>query len=215
MSMPELSVYSGSVPVNQPVSAPKRNLQGLLLPKRWKKFVPVAVFMVLALFAAGIVIRRLKQPAAAPSSEKVSIAGPIASQTLNKTYEFPLKDAQGKEIAKISYTLENAELRDEIIVQGRRAEAIQGRRFLIVTIKIKNSYEKAVNINARDYIRLTVNGNKEEQLAADIHNDPVSVQPISTKITRIGFPINETDKNLVLHIGEIKGQKQDLALEFR
>jgi hypothetical protein len=57
-----------------------------------------------------------------------------------------------------------------------------------------------------------VNGNTSELLAPDIHNDPVEVQAISTKPTRVGFPINDTDKKLTLFIGEINGQKDKVEL---
>ena len=68
-------------------------------------------------------------------------------------------------------------------------------------------------MNTRDYVRLTVN-NGSEWLAPDIHNDPVEIQAISTKYTRIGFPISDTDKKLKLQIGEINGDKEIVDLKL-
>ena len=100
-------------------------------------------------------------------------------------------------------------------VEGKGEKVVKGRIFLFFTIKISNGYTQAIEMNTKDYARLSVNGNFDEWLAPDIHNDPVEVQAISTKYTRLGFPINENDKNLVLRIGEIEGEKQEIPLELK
>ncbi len=136
-----------------------------------------------------------------------------ARQDLNKEFKFPLKDARGEDLSEIKYVIESAELQDSIIVKGQRARAVKGRTFLILNIKISNNFTQGIEINSRDYVRLLVNDSKE-LIAADVHNDPVAVQAISTKYTRLGFPINDSDKNLMLKIGEIKGSKQTIQLNF-
>lgn len=137
-----------------------------------------------------------------------------ARQVLNKEYSFSLKDDRGKEVSKVNYLLENAELQDSIIVKGQRAQAVKGRTFLIFNLKVVNEYSQGIEINTKDYIRLSVNGN-DDWVAPEVHNDPVIVQAISTKPTRLGFPINDSDKDLTLRIGEIKGEKQTLKLELK
>src|SRR3989344_3040507 len=132
----------------------------------------------------------------------------------NKEFLFPLKNDKGEEVAKLKYLIEKAELRDEIVVKGQRAKAIKGRTFLILNLKIANEFNQSIEIKSRDYVRLSVNGNKDEWLAPDIHNAPVEVQAISTKYTRIGFPINDTDHDLVIRVGEINGDKEEIALKF-
>lgn len=140
---------------------------------------------------------------------------PIIAQTnINRGFPFPILDNNGKEVSKIIYTIENAELRNEIIVKGQKATAISGRTFFILNLKIKNESDKRIQVNTRDYIRLSINNNDQELLAADIYNDPVEIQPTSIKKTRIGFPINDTDKNLKLYVGEIKGEKKPIDIQF-
>lgn len=181
-----------------------------------KLVVPAAVVIAIILLVGFFALRKSTQSgsAALTSSNKVVLPKPKASQTLNKDYTFSLKEASGKTVSNFKYTIESIEKRDEIIVKGKRAVAVAGRTFLIVNVKIRNDYKSTVSINARDYIRLTVN-NSSDKLAADIHNDPVEVQSDSTKQTRLGFPINETDKNLTLLVGELDGKKDTIKLNLR
>lgn len=147
--------------------------------------------------------------------DKISIKGARSEETINREFEFPLRDGEGEEITKIKYIIENAELRDEIVIKGQRANSVAGRTFLVITIKINNEYNLPLKINSKDYVRLSVNGNKDEWLAADIHSDPVDVQAISTKYTRLGFPISDSDSNLVLRVGEINGEKQEVEISLQ
>jgi hypothetical protein len=147
--------------------------------------------------------------------DKQSVLGAKATQEVNKDFDFPVKDTNGDQVASFKYTVESAELRDQIVVKGQTATAVAGRTFLVINLKITNEEDKPVNINTRDYVRLSVNGNKEEWLAPDIHNDPVEVQAISTKYTRVGFPVNDSDKEIILRVGEIEGDKQEMDLNLQ
>ncbi len=168
----------------------------------------VAVLLVLA-FVAG----RFMAPGSSfgSSDQRASAPTPIATQELNSEFKFPLKDDQGKTVAQISYLVESANLQDAFIYQGKLAKAVKGRTFLIFDLKITNPYTKTIEINAKDYVRVKMNG-KEEQLAPEIHNDPIQIQANSTKYTRIGLPINDTDKDLILQIGELTGKKETIKL---
>jgi hypothetical protein len=148
------------------------------------------------------------------NTDSIKIKPAQATTDINKTYNFPLKDESGEEVGVLEYEITKAELMDELVVQGQKATAVDGRTFLIIGLKVKNDLNQSLEINTKDYIRLSVNGNKENWLAPDIHNDPVKVQAISTKNTRVGFPINDTDKDLVLRIGEIKGEKEEVPIQF-
>ena len=179
----------------------------------WLPFIIVGLAVLIAAFMA---FRNLGNSPAAVADNGVdtSISEPLATQELNRTFEFPLVDREGEEVSKVRYIIESAELQDEIIVKGQRAYAVEGRAFLILNIKIINTYNQGIQINARDYIRLIVDGS-QDRLAPDIHNDPVEIQAISTKPTRLGFPINNDFKQLTLQIGEIQGEKQTLNLDLR
>ncbi len=140
---------------------------------------------------------------------------PISTQktTINKTFSFPVNGSNGTPVATLAYTITDIAEQNDIILQGEKATAVAGRTFFIVNLKITNPSQQGIQINARDYVRLSTKGNNE-QLAPDIHNDPVMVQAISTKYSRLGFPVNISDKKFVLSVGEINGPKTAIPVDF-
>lgn len=181
----------------------------LPLKKNYLIVLGVLVILVLGILLAKAIFFR-----GSSSDVRTTAPSPIATQELNKKFEFPLKDDKNKTVANISYLIESANIQDSFIYQGKLATAVQGRTFLIFNLKITNPYTKTIEVNAKDYVRIKVNGSSE-QLAPEIHNDPVQIQAKSTKYTRIGLPINDTDKNIVLLIGELQGKKEVVALDLK
>lgn len=180
----------------------------------WKKYLPITLLILIVIVTLSLAGKGVYQTMT-NKDDRIVVSNALATMQVNKELTIPVKDAKGVELTKLHYFIDSAELRNEIIVKGKRAIAVKGRKFLILTIKVVNDFDRPIDISAKDYVRLSVNDNEKELLAADIHNDPVSIQPISTKFTRIGFPINDTDKNLTLFVGEIKNtNKEKIALAF-
>jgi hypothetical protein len=181
--------------------------------------LPFAIVAVVVIVIAGVLITKATKnhPASttlgASTSNQANVAKPVSQETLNRNFDFPLKDATGKVVSKISYEIQSAELDNQIVIKGQIATAVQGKSFLVLNLKITNTYDKPVQLNTRDYVRLVVD-NASDKLAADIHNDPVDIQAISTKYTRIGFPIDVNAKDLKLEVGEIDGPKQTIQLNL-
>lgn len=113
----------------------------------------------------------------------------------------------------IKYVVVSAELQDEILVKNEKVKASLGRTFLIFTLKIVNDSPQGIQVNSRDFLRITTDGG-HEWLAPDIHNDPVEVQALSTKYTRVGLPVNKTDKQFKIRLGEISGEKTEFEIVF-
>lgn len=184
-----------------------------------KNKIMIAGIALLFLVAVGFWITRESSNGITGAVAGVSDNRPDAGQasatlSLNKELAFPLKNEKNESVGQFKYIVENAELRKEIIVKGQRATSVKGRIFLVINLKVNNDTNNKLALNTRDYIRLMVNDNDKELLAPDVHNDPVEIQAISTKYTRVAFPINETDKNLRLRLGEISGEKQTVDLVF-
>jgi len=181
---------------------------------RYKRFILLGVVIIAILLAIFI----LKN--APPTNQgnntgdsRVSLPEAKAKIDINKSFSFPLKDQKGEEVSRIDYSIIDASLQDQIVSKGKSYTTIKGRTILVLNLKITNQYDKSIEISSRDYVRLSINGSTE-LLAADIHNDPVTIQAISTKYTRLGFPIYDADKNLKVLVGEIGGGKEEVAINF-
>lgn len=179
------------------------------------KILGVIVLVVVGIVAVRLILSsNSNQKVAGQSDSRIELDDPIAREDINREFTFPIKTASGDEVSKIKYTVLDAEIRNQLIIQGVKKTTKVGRAFLVISLKVENSYEKAIDVQTRNYIRLSVNGNENEWLAPDIHNDPVTVQAISTKPTRVAFLVDDTDKNFVLQIGEISGDKQRIELSL-
>lgn len=194
---------------------PKFNFNLPRLPyKKLAVYLLVAGVALLIIWAGVNALSKGSSSVAGTSTDGVKIKSPKASQAIEQEFLFPLTNGTGEEVSEIKYFIDKAEKMDEIVVKGQRATSIRGRTFLILTLKITNNYEQGIEIDTKDYVRLSVNGNQEEWLAPDIHNDPVLVQAASTKFTRVGFPIYDIDKNLVLRVGQIGKDKEYIELSI-
>ncbi len=193
-----------------------KNIKRVL--KRNGTNIAIGIVVLLIIFIVFFAFRRIigsleNGGQSVLSGNQATIPQPDKELSLQKEFSFPLKDATGKEVSKIKVALLNAAQQRVIIVKGRQARALSNRTFLVINLKITNDYNKTIQINLRDYLRLTVN-KSSEKLAPDIHNDPVEIQALSTKYTRVGFPINRSDKNIVLQVGEINRDKEMIPLKF-
>lgn len=186
-----------------------------------KKTIRLIFPIILGLIVVAAIVNVVRSLPDAKSkqetgSTKLSVPDALATINLEKKFDFPLKDEKGKTVGTFEYVIQSAQLQNQIIVQGQRATAVSGKVFLILNLKITNNLKQMIQLNTRDYLRLVVTSNDSEQLAPDIHNDPVEVQAISTKYTRVGIALDEVDikKNVQLKVGEIDGEKQNIDLKF-
>lgn len=171
--------------------------------------IALTALIVLGLFFLSKIISTvISSPQSSLIDARTQLPAAKANQTINKEFSFSLKDQKGTELSKLKVILENVELRNQIIVKAQKVTAISGRTFLVLNIKITNEFNQTVQINTRDYFRLSVNNKDKELLAPEIHNDPVEAQASSVKYTKLAFAINDSDKNLKLRVGELSDDKK-------
>lgn len=182
---------------------------------------PLLAFLIIAIIVALFIWRSGSLPllgAVNPNvnNQKVEIAAAKKTTTLKREFTFPLKNDKGEEVAKVKYFIENAELRDEVVTQGRRANAVRGRTFLVFNLEISNEHNQPIKINARDYIRVIIDNDDKKPKAPDtLHSDPVEVLAIASKPTRVGLAIDENFRSLKINVGEVNGEKKTIDLNFK
>lgn len=206
---------SGSIATHRiTVSSMNRNYLHKFSGQKTKTYAIALVVILVVIFALVKFNPFQGSSSSASSNSKTAIKDPISTLTLNKEFKFPLKDEKSETVGEIKYIIESAEIRDEIIIKGKKAYAVDGKAFLVFNLKIVNDSNKNISMATKDYVRLIVNGNENEPLSPSIHNDPVVVDAISVKPTRIGFSIDKSDKDLKIKVGEIKGEKTTLDIKF-
>lgn len=178
--------------------------------RRYAKYLVAAVSII----GVGFLARNLLALGDNSSSQttKTILKAATANVEIQKDYQVSVLNEDGEEVDGVLMRLENAEVRDEIIVQGQKANSVAGRAFLVINMKLVNELEQAVEINTKDYLRLGIS--EAEWFAPDIHNDPVLVQAISTKPTRVAFPVDGGLRKFSLKVGEISGEKETVEIDF-
>lgn len=176
-------------------------------------FTGIAIVTFILGFISGAKVEGQKIAQILKTTQVVS-PSPYATETLNKDFDFPITDGTGKIFTKIKYILQNADLMNQIILNGQPYNSVAGKTFLIINLKLINSSSQGVQLATRDYVRLSTDKG-QNWYAADIHNDPVQIQAISTKLTRIGFPINSNSKTIWLQVGEVNGKKDLIKLNLK
>lgn len=192
----------------------KRNIKRFFKRSKYLPFILVLLVLLVVGYLVVSTISNQSAPTVLGNDDKVEVKKPISTQSLHRTFAYPIKNAKGVEVSKIRYNLDSAELRDEIIWNGKRGQTIKGRTFLILNLRLTNDYNQPIQLNARDYVRLVIDGS-QERMAPDLNSDPIEIQAISTKPTRLGFPINDEFKSLILQVGEIDGAKEQVKLTLQ
>lgn len=176
------------------------------------KYILVLIIIITGIVVLRSVFTKSETPSSL-ASDKLQIKDALYRQDLNRDVKVPISGSIDEEVEPVNMKIENIELRDEIIVQGQKASSVAGRAFFVVNLKLINPLKQGVEINTKDYMRLA-EGDKAEWLAPDIHNDPVLVQAISTKPTRLAFPVSSDTRNFKLQVGEISGEKEQIEINF-
>lgn len=189
--------------------------------KKGKKLLKVLIFLVLLSISIFLFKDKVKNfiysySNKQTSKQKVKGEQMVKSQTitLDKKFEFPGFNEAGKKKGTIELKIIEVEKTNQVIVQDKNYTAKNNKIFLIINLELKNETTKRLNIFPGDLIRLIVDDQEKKKFAPDLHNNYVLISPISTKIDRIGFVIDQNFKNLKLQVGELDEEKEILEIKF-
>ena len=177
-----------------------------------KKIGTYAFILIILIIVVGGLRIALRQGSVNGASTSAQ-SDDTKTTSINRDFSIIGYDEEKKKSDNVKYTLTDAQLTREIIIKGQKAKAVAGRAFLIINLKLVNDFNHSLFLNTRNYVRVQPKGGSDK-LAPEIHNDTVEVQPLSTKLTRIGLPVNDTDHEFSLFIGELDGEKQEIPIAF-
>ncbi len=188
-------------------------------PNKKRRRNPMGLVVALVLVVGGVfggqyLLGRNKPAVQGAVTSPVSSRSKVAS--IDKAFSFVAynKDKKLVDANKLAYVLTTAEKTDQIVIKGKRATAVPGRSFLIINLKLTNEQDEPLFMNTRNYIRVQPAGT-EDKLAPEIHNDTVEIQADSTKVTRIGMPIDSNQNEFTIYVGDPEGKdRQEVQIKF-
>lgn len=185
--------------------------KGFVGGKKLYRHKKIIVFALLIILAGGFFFVRTKGDNSNPSAQ---VSGAISSQVpVNRKFEIQIKTKDGKETGeKLLITVTSIEKTDNILIQNKPAKTKAGKTFLIINLEIQNDTKKQLKVKPVDMVRLI--GNDGRNYAPDVHNNEVSSEPISLKRTKVGYVVDEVQKNFKLLIGEVRGTQETIEIEI-
>ena len=158
-------------------------------------------------------------PGVNPNSAVKKVAGsqtdfsPENQVTIGSRFEVPIRKEDGTETPdKLIINLTTADLSKKILIQGKPATSRDTKTFILINFEVENSTSNQLTVRPVDFIRLT--DAEGRTFAPDVHNNDVAVEPISIKKTRVGFVVDENQKEFKFLVGEINGPKKEVIVKF-
>ena len=132
---------------------------------------------------------------------------------IGSRFEVPIRKEDGTETPdKLIINLTTAEASKRILIQGKPATSRDTKTFILINFEVENSTSNQLTVRPVDFIRLT--DSEGRTFAPDVHNNDVVVEPISIKKTRVGFVVDENQKEFKFLVGEINGEKKEVIVRF-
>lgn len=162
--------------------------------------------VIVAVLAVGVILALSQFGQNSTFEQDVTAEVPIG-----RSFKFPVygENGQATDIS-LTMNLTTAAKMRNILIQGKPAQAREGKIFLIVNMEVLNDFNQQLKIAPVDLIRLVDATGKK--FAPDVHNEDVIVEPISVKKTRVGFVVDDPTTGLELQVGEIDGAKETVNL---
>src|SRR3990167_5580311 len=163
--------------------------------------VAAIAFLLLANFVAKAVGNK-------PSSNN----GPAIS--VDKTFQSTGRTKDGRLTdGTLPIKITTAEITDNILVKGQKATTRNGKLFLLVYLEIENKYQVALYSKPVDLLRLVRTDGK--RIAPSVSQGDVEIRPLSVKRTNVAFVIDAKEKNFTIEVGEVKGNKEAIQINFK
>lgn len=174
-----------------------------------KKKIFILVVVIFSFILCVVLIRK----AIGRASSGSNASNPVAATTLDQSVWVLGRDSEGKAIENyVEITFTKAEKTKSVLIQGKPATAKDDKFFLVLYFEIKNDSNRILYLLPVDLIRLVKPDGK--LFAPSVHQNLVETRPTSTKVTNVGFVVEKGEKEFVLRVGEVGGEKSEVRVKF-
>lgn len=187
------------------------------MKRKLKKFFSSKLFkllFVLMIFFGGyqILVRPRLSRTATSVTQPLPSKPAKATVDLNKSFEFKATVVGGEGTEEVVFTIVSAELKDEIKVKGESRKANKDKQFLLFRLEIENETTEKLAMTPSDLIRLV--DKEDKKYAPDFHNAVIVIDPLSVRKDLLSFVVDESQKNFKILVGELKGKKETVEIDF-
>ena len=195
----------------------KNPLKNVKLPNFGaKRTIYIVLGVILLIVLAGSVFYFTKGRSKSGSQSDTSnqiVSENGVSAALNKKINFPIKDSSGKDTGnQLVVNFTNVERSEKILYKGRPLSPRESKDFIVVNIEIENSTKDRLTVRPADFMRLV--DTQGRQFAADIQTDPIKVEPLSIKRTRIVYIVADNLRDLKFLIGQINADRETVEVRI-
>lgn len=192
---------------------PQEKIKNLLAIFK-NRLVIIALIVTVILSGAFFILKgKLSTQSILPLESQQTNFSPQNQITINRKIEIPIRSSSGTITGeKLAINLSTIDKSNRILIQGKPATARAGKTFIILNLEIDNSTKNQLTVRPVDFIRLQ--DSQGRSFASDVHNESVKAEPVSIKRTRVGFVVDENQKNFKFLIGEITGEKQTVEVSI-
>jgi hypothetical protein len=149
------------------------------------------------------------------NNQASAVQGASATTNLSQHFQVVARDSTGHPLVPaklLDLSLIRAEKTNNILIQAKKYNTINGKQFLVIYFNVKNPDKAIYYINTADLFRFRdSSGNK---IVPAVHQGTIDIRPISTASSNVGFLINQYDKNFKVEIGEIDGNLKTFEVNF-
>jgi hypothetical protein len=132
---------------------------------------------------------------------------------IGKAYQVTARTKSGKLTdGEFKITITNAHYSDSLLVQGKTARPVKGKRFLVVEMEIENPYKVPLYAFPVDIFRFI--REDETKFAPSVHQGAVEIRPQATKKSNVAFVIEPGDKEFKIEVGDLNKDKEVLEIRF-
>lgn len=185
---------------------------GVLVGKNFmRKKITFILVIALFFFALGgiLVFRGMRKSGSGASGA----SKPVAEIKLDQNAWLSALDSNGATTGDwLELTFTKAEKTKSVLIKGKSATAKNDKFFLVLYFEIKNDSDRPLFLFPVDLIRLVKADGK--LFAPSVHQNLVEIRPISIKVSNVGFVVEKGEKDFILRVGEVGGEKKDVHVNF-